>query len=159
MPFASFFAIAAMTIGKDNNLEADICLHHKMHSHFSLLPKSERITLHSMTDVDVQSLITSSDIMITDYSSASFDMLYQRKPVLFYWFDSQKFFATRGGPLVCPHTGIPGPVITREDALISTLSEYIEKGFSLDKTFSKIANKFFSYRDNNNTKRILELIE
>lgn len=144
---------------KDNNLEADICLHHNMHSHFSLLPKSERITLHSMTDVDVQSLITSSDIMITDYSSASFDMLYQRKPVLFYWFDSQKFFATRGGPLVCPHTGIPGPVITREDALISTLSEYIEKGFSLDKTFSKIANKFFSYRDNNNTKRILELIE
>ena len=144
---------------EDNDFEADICLHHKMHSYLSLLPKSERIRLHSMNDVDVQSLITSSDIMITDYSSASFDMLYQRKPVLYYWFDSQKFFATRGGPLVCPRTGIPGPVLTKEDALISTLGKYIEKDFSLDKSFAKIANKFFSYRDNNNTKRILELIE
>lgn len=144
---------------KENNLEADICLHHKMHAHLSLLPQSNIITIHSMNDIDVQSLIISSDMMITDYSSASFDMLYQRKPVLYYWFDSQRFFATRGGPLVCPHTGIPGPVLTTELDLISALKKYIKNNFSLDKQHSKIANKFFTYKDNNNTKRIVELIE
>ena len=144
---------------QDNQLKADICLHHKMHSHLKSLPQSELVTIHSMNDVDVQSLIVSSDLMITDYSSASFDMLYQRKPVLYFWFDSQRFFATRGGPLVCPHTGIPGPIFTTEDDLLSALRLYAKNNFAFDKKYSKISNKFFSYRDNNNGKRIVEVIE
>lgn len=147
------------SILKENNLKADICLHHKMHSHLKSLPQSELVTIHSMNDVDVQSLIVTSDIMITDYSSASFDMLYQRKPVLYFWFDSQRFFATRGGPLVCPHTGIPGPVFTTENDLLSSLRLYAKNNFAFDKKYMKISNKFFSYRDNNNGKRIVDVIE
>ncbi|WP_411166012.1 putative glycosyltransferase EpsJ [Aeromonas sp. DSM 116730] len=144
---------------KENNLSADICLHHKMHAHLKTLPQSNFISLHSMNDIDVQSLIVSADIMITDYSSASFDMLYQRKPVIYYWFDSQKFFSTRGGPLVCPHTGIPGPVVTTEDDLLKAIKHLASNKFNIGKEYAKIANKFFDYRDNNNTKRIIELIE
>lgn len=144
---------------KENNLSADICLHHKMHAHLKTLPKSNSIALHSMNDIDVQSLIVSADVMITDYSSASFDMLYQRKPVLYYWFDSQRFFSTRGGPLVCPHTGIPGPVVTTEDELLHALKVLMSNNFRIGKEYARIANKFFDYRDNNNTKRIIDLIE
>lgn len=144
---------------KENNLSADICLHHKMHAHLETLPQSNSIALHSMNDIDVQSLIVAADVMITDYSSASFDMLYQRKPVIYYWFDSQRFFATRGGPLVCPHTGIPGPVVTTEDELLQAIKSLVSNNFRIDKEHARIANKFFDYRDNNNTKRIVDLIE
>lgn len=143
----------------DNNMSADVCLHHKMHAHLKTLPWSKTITVHSMNDTDVQSLIVSADIMITDYSSASFDMLYQRKPVLYYWFDAQKFFSTRGGPLVCPRTGIPGPVVTSENKLIEEINDIISNNLNIDKKYEKIANKFFTYRDNKNSKRIIELIE
>ncbi|WP_323968593.1 bifunctional glycosyltransferase/CDP-glycerol:glycerophosphate glycerophosphotransferase [Aeromonas veronii] len=143
----------------EHNMSADVCLHHKMHAHLKSLPCSNKITIHSMNDIDVQSLIVSADIMITDYSSASFDMLYQRKPVLYYWFDAQKFFSTRGGPLVCPRTGIPGPVVTSEKNLIEELKVIISNNINMDKKYEKIANKFFTYRDNKNSKRIVDLIE
>ncbi|MGY3958381.1 bifunctional glycosyltransferase/CDP-glycerol:glycerophosphate glycerophosphotransferase [Aeromonas popoffii] len=143
----------------ENNMSADVCLHHKMHAHLKALPWSDTITVHSMNDIDVQSLIISADIMITDYSSASFDMLYQRKPVIYYWFDAQKFFSTRGGPLVCPRTGIPGPVVTSEHKLIDGINEIIANNINIDKKYEGIANKFFTYRDNKNSKRIIELIE
>lgn len=144
---------------KENKLEADVCLHHKMHVHLTSLPQSDLIKIHSMNDVDVQSLIISSDLMITDYSSASFDMLYQRKPVLYYWFDSQRFFATRGGPLICPHSGIPGPILSTEKDLVTILGDYVHNNYSIDKKHYKIANKFFTYKDSNNAKRIVALIE
>ncbi|MFM5859444.1 CDP-glycerol glycerophosphotransferase family protein [Aeromonas veronii] len=143
----------------EHNMSADVCLHHKMHAHLKALPCSNKVTIHSMNDIDVQSLIVSADIMITDYSSASFDMLYQRKPVLYYWFDAQKFFSTRGGPLVCPRTGIPGPVVTSEKNLIEELKGIISNNINMDKKYEKIANKFFTYRDNKNSKRIVDLIE
>lgn len=141
------------------NMSADVCLHHKMHAHLKALPCSNKITIHSMNDIDVQSLIVSADIMITDYSSASFDMLYQRKPVIYYWFDAQKFFSTRGGPLVCPRTGIPGAVVTSEKNLIEGLKGIISNNINMDKKYEKVANKFFRYRDNKNSKRIVDLIE
>ncbi|WP_288726795.1 CDP-glycerol glycerophosphotransferase family protein [uncultured Aeromonas sp.] len=144
---------------KSYDLSVDICLHHKMHAHLKALSLSSYVNIHSMNDIDVQELIVSSDMMITDYSSASFDMLYQRKPVIYYWFDSQKFFSTRGGPLVCPHTGIPGPVVTTEDELIDTIKQLVLNKFNAAKKYTKIANMFFTYRDNNNTKRVIELIE
>ncbi|MCP1267576.1 bifunctional glycosyltransferase/CDP-glycerol:glycerophosphate glycerophosphotransferase [Aeromonas hydrophila] len=144
---------------EEKNMSVDVCLHHKMHAHLKALHWSDKITVNSMNDIDVQSLIVSADIMITDYSSASFDMLYQRKPVLYYWFDAQKFFSTRGGPLVCPRTGIPGPVVTSVKSLIDEINNIIADNLNIDKKYEKIANKFFTYRDNKNSKRIVELIE
>jgi len=150
---------ALLKLLKDNNLEIDVCLHHKMHTHLNTLIQSDLVKIHSMNDVDVQSLIITADMMITDYSSASFDMLYQSKPVLYYWFDSARFFATRGGPLICPHTGVPGPVLRSESELISTFKNYIGNNFALEKDYSRIARKFFAFKDNNNSKRIIDLIE
>ncbi|WP_257940879.1 DegT/DnrJ/EryC1/StrS family aminotransferase [Bacteroides muris (ex Fokt et al. 2023)] len=40
---------------------------------------------------DIQELLKSSAIMITDYSSVFFDMIYMKKPIIFYQFDEEKY--------------------------------------------------------------------
>lgn len=137
----------------------EACLHHKLHHHLEYTRDSDSYHIHSMNEVDVQSLIIESDIMITDYSSASFDMFYQRKPVLFYWFDEEKFFAQRGGPLINPLKDIPGRVSRDIDALIKNIEFMLKNRCKLDEESNKKSNIFFKYRDNSNCRRILSLIE
>ena len=50
-----------------------------------------KITVASWQDYDVQDLMKSSKMMITDYSSVFFDMVYMKKPVIFFQFDEEKF--------------------------------------------------------------------
>ncbi len=131
-----------------------MCLHHKMHKHLNMLDKSIEIEMVQMNNTDIQQLIIKSDLMVTDYSSASFDMLYQKKPVLFYWFDQQQFFASRGGPLVCPINGIPGPILNNANDLINTIIEYKNNNFKISQEQLRTSRKFFSHTDNNNSMRI-----
>lgn len=131
-----------------------MCLHHKMHKHLNMLDKSIEIEMVQMNNTDIQQLIIKSDLMVTDYSSTSFDMLYQKKPVLFYWFDQQQFFASRGGPLVCPINGIPGPILNNANDLINTIIEYKNNNFKISQEQLRTSRKFFSHTDNNNSMRI-----
>ncbi|EOI3555015.1 CDP-glycerol glycerophosphotransferase family protein [Cronobacter dublinensis] len=138
----------------------NVCVHHQMKVHMDKMQKiSGNISFYNMNETDVQALIISADIMITDYSSASFDMLYQNKPVIYYQFDAARFFSVRGGPLICPLTEFPGPVYYEGDEVINALSCYLARDCALDSKYKKIAGKFFAYRDKNNSKRVLRLIE
>lgn len=137
----------------------NICLHHQMHKHIKSIQQANNIEIFSMNDTDIQSLIISSDLMITDYSSASFDMLYQNKPVIYYWFDSAKFFATRGGPLICPLTSMPGPTVTNIESLLTSLDEHLSNKCTIQKKYHKKSKSFFKFKDNSNSKRIIEIIE
>lgn len=137
----------------------EACLHHKLQKYFVKIEESNSLNIHSMNDINVQSLIVESDIMITDYSSACFDMLYQRKPVLYYWFDEVKFFARRGGPLINPLKDVPGSISKSVEELKNNLEKTIKKNGVIDELSLKKSSIFFKYRDNSNCRRILELIE
>ncbi|EFH8134278.1 bifunctional glycosyltransferase family 2 protein/CDP-glycerol:glycerophosphate glycerophosphotransferase [Escherichia coli] len=144
----------------DKNYRLVVCLHHKMHKHVkNISVRSSQFDIFSMNDIDIQPLIADADLMITDYSSASFDILYQNKPVLYYWFDSQQFFATRGGPLICPLKDFPGPISSTEDELISQLRMHIDNNCIPQAKYAKLAKRFFKYKDNKNSKRIFDVIE
>ena len=131
-----------------------------MHKHVkNISVRSSQFDICSMNGIDIQPLIADADLMITDYSSASFDILYQNKPVLYYWFDSQQFFATRGGPLICPLKDFPGPISSTEDELISQLRMHIDNNCIPQAKYAKLAKRFFKYKDNKNSKRIFDVIE
>ncbi|NCH72560.1 bifunctional glycosyltransferase/CDP-glycerol:glycerophosphate glycerophosphotransferase [Cronobacter dublinensis] len=138
----------------------NVCIHHQIKKHIDALQiPSENISFYNMSDTDVQGLLISADLMITDYSSASFDVLYQNKPVIFYHFDAPRFFSVRGGPLICPLTEFPGPVYAEERELIDSLKYYLSRQCRAEAKYIKIAKKFFTHRDGNNSKRVLRLIE
>lgn len=148
-----------MRILNSFNYKIEVCLHHKMHKHFSSLSDIENLSIHSMNDVDVQKMIIDADIMITDYSSACFDFLYQGKPVIYYWFDQNKFFATRGGPLICPNDDMLGPVCKTVAELNENIELYLDNGCVIDKKYRGKINKYFDFKDTHNSRRIVSVIE
>lgn len=48
-----------------------------------------RIRLADWKRYDIQELLKSAAVMVTDYSSVFMDMVYMRKPVLHYQFDEE----------------------------------------------------------------------
>lgn len=64
------------------------------------------------------------NLMITDYSSVAFEFAYLNKPVLYYQFDSEEFFAThtyRKGYFDYEKDGF-GEVVTEEKALVDIIT-------------------------------------
>jgi len=45
---------------------------------------------------DVQTLMREANILVTDYSSVSFDFLYLNKPIIFFQPDKEKYLIDRG---------------------------------------------------------------
>src|SRR5699024_10790532 len=54
--------------------------------------KSDRINVIEYGEKKVQDLLMENKLMITDYSSVSFDFNYMSKPIIFYHFDARSFF-------------------------------------------------------------------
>lgn len=145
---------------KKHNYTLDVCIHHQLNKYLdSFKSNYSNVNFFCIQEVNVQELIILCDMMITDYSSASFDVLYQNKPVIYYQFDAARFFATRGGPLICPLTEFPGPVPRTIDDLIKEIEQLLISNCRPSSRYVKSANKFFDYKDNHNSKRVLQLIE
>ena len=53
--------------------------------------ESDRIIFANSSSYDVQDLLKTASVLITDYSSVFFDFAYMKKPVLFYQFDECEF--------------------------------------------------------------------
>lgn len=137
----------------------EACLHHKMSLFLNETINEAPFKVHDMNKVNVQELLINSDIMITDFSSAVFDMVYQNKPVIFYWFDEISFFAKRGGPLISPLTGMPGPICRNVNDIENVLISLLKSNVAVQKQYASQYKRFFKYRDNRNCKRIINVIE
>ena len=53
---------------------------------------NEHITICSENDYDVQYLLKSAALLITDYSSVAFDFAYMKKPIIYYQFDESLYY-------------------------------------------------------------------
>lgn len=135
------------------------CFHHKV-SHFISVDNEINMNyaVYDMSQVNVQELLLDSDIMITDFSSACFDVLYQNKPVIFYWFDEVKFFGRRGGPLIDPLTDIPGDICRTVKDVTLCIKRLLNSNMFVSSERRKNVRRFFKYRDKNNCKRIFNVI-
>ncbi|MDQ3032695.1 MAG: CDP-glycerol glycerophosphotransferase family protein [Myxococcota bacterium] len=78
--------------------------------------------------VSFQDVLARASLMLTDYSSAAFDMAYLRKPVVYYQFDREQTFGgghtTRKGYFDYDRDGF-GPVCTDEATLLRELERLL----------------------------------
>lgn len=149
-----------MTALREHKISLDLCLHHKVSKLLKNQLKSlEHVNVYDMNDDSVQDLISKANLMVTDYSSASFDMLYQKKPVIYYWFDFQRFFASRGGILIDIDKDMPGEICFNYKEFVNVLLDYMNQGLKIDDKYIGVINEYFSYKDNMNSKRIFSVIE
>ncbi|MGG5371374.1 CDP-glycerol glycerophosphotransferase family protein [Enterococcus sp. AZ196] len=123
---------------------------------------SDNVILASKEKHDVQELLKMCQILITDYSSVAFDFAYQKKPVIYYQFDGEKYASGHYGQgYFCYDKDGFGPVVHNTNELISFVIDYEKNGMS--GIYQEKVDHFFEYRDTKNCERtyssILKLLE
>ena len=101
-----------------------------------------------------------SDLMITDYTSAAFEMGYLRKPVIYYQFDKNYFFnnhSYRQGWFDYERDGF-GPVVYDEDELLYELNLLLKNNCIPNKKYIKNMEDLFFDRSGNICKNVYSSI-
>jgi CDP-glycerol glycerophosphotransferase len=118
------------------------------------------ITIASYRDYDVQNLLKESEMMITDYSSVFFDMIYMKKPVLFYQFDEEKFRKQQYEKGYFDyHNNSFGKSFNDYKSVVMELENIIKDDYKVDEAFLKAHDEYFPYFDTNNSERIYRLLK
>lgn len=112
------------------------------------------------TDRPFRDIFAESDIMVTDYSSVAFDFAWLYKPVIYYQFDQEAFFAThtyQHGYFDYERDGF-GEVVSRENDLVNLLIDYIRNGCLIKEKYRRRMEKVFAYRNGRACERIFRFI-
>lgn len=114
-----------------------------------------KVIIASWREWNIQELLKSSEMMITDYSSVFFDMIYMKKPVLFYQFDlddfrrgqyKQGWYDYAHNPFASSHSTL--------DGLLDDLESIIKDGYAVSDEFLVAHENCFPYTDTKNSERI-----
>lgn len=121
--------------------------------------RSKNIIIADPKEVDIQSLISDSKMLITDYSSISFDFAYMGKPILYYQFDQKSFFKKHleSGYFSYKKDGF-GEVVKNLNDLLREIKKMELQNFKTEEKYLEKTKKFFKYIDNNNNERIYKLL-
>lgn len=104
---------------------------------------------------DIQELLISADIMITDYSSCIFDFMLAGKPAFIYATDIEQYNTERG--FYYPLETTPFPIAQNNDELIENIHNFkIEEYKNKLELFLKDKG---CIEDGNAAKRVVDLIE
>ncbi|MBQ3556568.1 MAG: CDP-glycerol glycerophosphotransferase family protein [Oscillospiraceae bacterium] len=126
----------------------------------SAFDKHPDVEFCSISD-SYNNIYATSDLVITDYSSAVFDFSYLRKPLLYFQFDFERFFGGehigRRGYFDYERDGF-GEIEYTIDALVSRIIEYMENGCQLKDKYRERIDRFFAFNDRNNCRRVYEKI-
>lgn len=107
-----------------------------------------------------QKYFQESDLMITDYTSAAFEMAYLRKPVLYYQFDEEEFFVNHSYTKGCfdYRTDGFGPVVETEDDLLKELENLLKNDCKVGEPYKSNIENTFAFRDGKCCERIYQEI-
>lgn len=107
--------------------------------------------------MNINELMTVSDVCISDYSSLVFEFSLFQRPILLYLFDVEDYRDSRGMYYSCEELSACGPVFKTSEDMV----EYLRH---LDERFDKsqvtaFRDKYMSACDGHATERIMEFIE
>ncbi|WP_051683096.1 CDP-glycerol glycerophosphotransferase family protein [Salinicoccus luteus] len=130
--------------------------HYRAQRYFNeeYLDQGENIHFVRLGERTVQDLLIEHSLLITDYSSVSFDFTLMNKPVIYYHFDVRQFF--RQGRLRPLYQTFIGDVAKTEEDLVDYIELYIRNHFQ-PRTVD--LSGIFEYQDHNNRRRIYEAVK
>ena len=118
---------------------------------------AERVELIPFESQPLNELMMECNMLITDYSSVSWDVYYMNKPVIFYQFDIDTYMNTHGSYMDMKHD-LFGDRTEDVNELINLIEKYIKNDFKMEEKYAREREKNFKYMDKNNCKRICDLI-
>ena len=141
------------------DLEINFYLHAKFQEYSDQFQsKSHRIHLISFGEVAVNEMLMRCRMLITDYSSVCWDVLYQDKPSLFYQFDLDKYDEAHGSYLDMK-TELFGDRAENEEQLLTLLEEQIKNDFRLKPQYEEMRKSYFQFKDQAHSRHICEEIK
>ena len=111
------------------------------------------IAVNSLKDSDYVTMMSESNLMVTDYSSVHFDFAYMRKPVVYY--QDPRLTPWREHSFKYVEWGF-GEVCYDPEALIDILCKYIENDCKMGEEYRQRADSFFLHDDEFASKRLYE---
>lgn len=98
------------------------------------------------------------DMLVTDYSSVCWDVYYMAKPVLFWQFDYDLYMEQHGSYMDMEHE-LFGERYVELDDVTKAIRECIEGGFRESERAASMRSRYFTYIDNDNSKRTYEYLK
>src|SRR5699024_975307 len=114
-----------------------------------IAPNSDRIKFIPVGIQHVQELLINHALLITDYSSVSFDFVMMNKPVIYYHFDVKRFF--RNGILRPIEETFIGEIAYTEEDLINLIKERLENQM---RNYDVDISGIIKYQDHKTRERI-----
>ena len=144
---------------KEKNIKLLFYIHPKLQEFISTFHSEDsQIELYSFDSMPMNQLLMRCSMMITDYSSACWDVYYQGKPILFYQFDLEQYNQTNGS-YIDIETEIWGDRCMEQADLIRLIKEYAENGFQEKEKYAAMRKDYFAYIDHNNCQRTYDYIK
>ncbi|EFO9191007.1 glycosyltransferase [Campylobacter lari] len=122
------------------------------------IPKYIKI-LYRNSGESFQNNFINSNLMITDYSSAAFEMAFMNKPTIYYQFDKEYFFNNHGykqGWFRHIYDGF-GPCVENEEQLLLELEKILASNCNVESQYLKNMD-CFAFKDKNACKRVYDAI-
>ncbi len=112
-------------------------------------------TINASYYSDIQELLVSSDMAMTDYSSCIFDFMLSRKPAFIFATDIEHYNTERG--FYYPLESTPFPVATNNEQLIENISNFDYEKYKNE--VEQFLNDKGCMEDGHASERVVDLIE
>lgn len=120
---------------------------------------NDKIIMANWEKYDIQEELKKASIMITDYSSVFFDMVYMKKPVIFYQFDYEDFRKYDYNEGYFNYKNTPfGKWCSKTIDVCNCLKKIMENDKKVGFDFEEEHKKSFLYYDDNNSERIVSAL-
>jgi CDP-glycerol glycerophosphotransferase (TagB/SpsB family) len=138
---------------EEEQVELVFYIHPKFREYISAFATDcPRIRMIEFGTQPLNELLMKCNMMVTDYSSACWDVFYQGKPVLFYLFDFELYNQVQGS-YVDMRTEAFGDTTTDMDELVALMRSYTQNGFAEKPEYAAMRETLLPYRDHNNCER------
>lgn len=135
--------------------------HRNMQKYMKYFPASNQyIEIADAGTYGVQELMKMASMMVTDYSSVFFDMLYMKKPVCFYQFDYENFRKAQYGEGYFHYENNPfGKSHREKEDVFKDIERIICNNFKPSDEYLKAHKEYFKLYDTNNCKRVYDVVK
>lgn len=140
------------------NMPDNYVMFFKAHSNLiSYFKENENITnLFLFDDFETNTVLSVTDVLITDYSSVFFDYLSTKRPIIFFTYDREKYEGERG--FLFPLDTLPGRLCDTEGEVVDSLVQINEGKYNFDEKYDNFINTFAYKDDGGATKRVVDII-
>lgn len=121
---------------------------------------SKNIEFVNNFEKDIQQMLKTSALLVTDYSSVYMDFAYMEKPIIYYQFDREEYRKNQWqeGYFSYDEDGF-GPVFEKEKDVVAKIINYIESNYKLEEKYQSRIDTFFPLKDQNNCERVYQSIK